>query len=238
MLIVVSCLSLLFIGIAFAVTPSNAKYILSGYNTMSEEERSAFDLEPYLAFFKRFHLFLGISLLLLYLIFHYGFDSYVAEIGVALYPILAYGYFVWQGRRYNRTSGKARRKRTALSVVTLLLVGAGVGLLLFVGLCDSRLQLEGSQLEMTGLYGQELELSDIRQVEVVKELPELTFKTNGFALAHHKKGWFRTRDGRIVKLLVNTRVQPFLKISTGKEEVYFSSEGADAEVWYRRLRRD
>jgi hypothetical protein len=238
MLIVVVFLSLLFIGIAFAVIPSNAKYVLSGYNTMSEAERNAFDLEPYLAFFRRFHLFLGFSLLLLYLIFRYGFDSYVAEIGVVLYPILAYAFFVWQGRRYNGAFGQASGKRTACGVVTLLLVGAGIGLLLFVGLRDSQLQLEGSRLEMTGLYGQELELSDIRQVEVVKELPKLTFKTNGFALAHHKKGWFRTRDGRTVKLLVNTRLQPYLKISTGKEEIYFSSEGADAEEWYRRLKKE
>ena len=38
----------LFILIAFLVHEGNARFLLSGYNTMSEEDRAAFDLNGFL----------------------------------------------------------------------------------------------------------------------------------------------------------------------------------------------
>ena len=61
-------LSSIFIAIAFIVNENNAKYLLSGYNTMSEEERMKFDIKSYIPFFRNFHIFLGISLLIISLI--------------------------------------------------------------------------------------------------------------------------------------------------------------------------
>jgi hypothetical protein len=38
--------------IAFFVTENNDKSLLSGYNTMSEQERQKFDIKSYIAYFK------------------------------------------------------------------------------------------------------------------------------------------------------------------------------------------
>ena len=68
MIIPAIILSLIFGSLGFIVTKNNAKYLLSGYNTMSEAQRAKMDLEGYLHFFKRFHIVLGISLLAITLI--------------------------------------------------------------------------------------------------------------------------------------------------------------------------
>ena len=48
-------MSLSYLVVAFVITPANARYLLAGYNTMSEEKRQAFDIERYLTiFFKPF----------------------------------------------------------------------------------------------------------------------------------------------------------------------------------------
>lgn len=46
--------AMLFVLIAYFINEENAKYLLAGYNTMSEEARSKFDIVGYLKFFKRF----------------------------------------------------------------------------------------------------------------------------------------------------------------------------------------
>ena len=61
MIYVILGLSLLFIGLGFLVTKENAKYLLAGYNTMSAEERKKVNLEKYIPFFRKFHIYLGIS---------------------------------------------------------------------------------------------------------------------------------------------------------------------------------
>jgi hypothetical protein len=44
--------SILYYAIGYFINKENAKYLLSGYNTMSDEERKKFDIENYLVFFK------------------------------------------------------------------------------------------------------------------------------------------------------------------------------------------
>ena len=57
MMLVILLLSFLFFILGFILNESNAKYLLSGYNTMSVEEQSNFNLKSYLNFFKKFHIF-------------------------------------------------------------------------------------------------------------------------------------------------------------------------------------
>ncbi|WP_041252056.1 DUF3784 domain-containing protein [Flavobacterium indicum] len=71
MIFAITFLSLIFLGLAFLVTENNAKYLLSGYNTMSEEERQKFDIKSYIAYIKNFHIFLGISIFIIGSILYY-----------------------------------------------------------------------------------------------------------------------------------------------------------------------
>jgi len=53
-------IDVVFIAIAYGVNEKNAKLLLAGYNTMSEQERKNFDLKSYLIYFKKF--FINISI--------------------------------------------------------------------------------------------------------------------------------------------------------------------------------
>ena len=61
----ITILGMVFLGVAFAITEKNAKYLLSGFNTLSKEKQQEFNLRDYLAYFKKFHVFLGVSILLI-----------------------------------------------------------------------------------------------------------------------------------------------------------------------------
>ena len=55
LLLTTGFMSLSYLAVAFVITPANARYLLAGYNTMSEEKQQAFDIDRYLAvFFKPF----------------------------------------------------------------------------------------------------------------------------------------------------------------------------------------
>ncbi|MDG2387531.1 MAG: DUF3784 domain-containing protein, partial [Flavobacteriaceae bacterium] len=46
--------SALYYAIGHFINKENSKYLLSGYNTMSDEKRKKFDIEGYLKIFKPF----------------------------------------------------------------------------------------------------------------------------------------------------------------------------------------
>ena len=99
MLNIIIGMSLFFVALAFLVTENNAKYLLAGYNTMNEENRKKVNIKAYMQFFRRFHIFLGISILIIGLIVQYFFSEMIIGVTLSLYPILAYVYFVWRGSK-------------------------------------------------------------------------------------------------------------------------------------------
>ena len=56
--------SLIYLSLGIFINSENARYLLAGYNTMSDVERSKFDIDSYLYFFKRFFKGLAVSCLL------------------------------------------------------------------------------------------------------------------------------------------------------------------------------
>ena len=60
MIVILLFLSVVFLGIGLLINPSNATYLLAGYNTLTPEKQARFPLIPYLKFFKKVHIFLGI----------------------------------------------------------------------------------------------------------------------------------------------------------------------------------
>lgn len=70
MIYVITGISLLFVAIGLIVTKRNAKYLLSGYNIINEEDRKKVDSKAYIPYFRNFHIFLGISFFGIWIIFN------------------------------------------------------------------------------------------------------------------------------------------------------------------------
>ncbi|ATA72838.1 hypothetical protein CGC49_05815 [Capnocytophaga sp. H4358] len=104
-MIAIVILSLCYIVVAFLVTEKNAEQTLSGYNTMSEEERKRVDIRTYIPFFKRFHLFLGISSFIGGTMILYFINEHWGVLFTVFYPLVIYPYFIWKGKKSDNNTG-------------------------------------------------------------------------------------------------------------------------------------
>jgi hypothetical protein len=215
-------LSLFFVAIGFIVTENNARYLLSGYNTMSEEERKKFDIKPYILYFRNFHIFLGISFLILGTVLIYLISENAGGIFLAVYPIPAYIYFIATSSKYSKgLSRKWNKIGVVILVGTLLFV---VGLLGY-GFKENKMTFNSESISFDGSYGETLTKSEIQTIELVSQLPEITLKTDGFALGTIKKGYFKTTNGEIVKLILNSDNKPFILLTkTNGKKIYYSAK--------------
>lgn len=234
MIYVLIGLSILFVAIGFIVTENNAKYLLSGYNTMSEEERKQVDLKSYIPYFRKFHIGLGIS----FLVLGYGislFNKNAAGIFLAVYPLLAYVYFVITSSNF---SGGLKTKSNKIGLIVLaggiILV---VGLLVF-GFKENKIVFDSQKIEFQGEYGETLASDQIKSIEIKNELPKIALRTNGFALGDIRKGYFKTENGEIVKLILNSAQKPYILFtkSDGKK-IYYSAKERPNEEILKELKR-
>lgn len=227
MIYVLLGISLLFVGIGLIVTESNAKYLLSGYNTMSEEDRKKVDIKAYIPDFRKFHLFLGVSLFLLGTAFTYLISEVAGGIFLTIYPLIAYIYFFITGRKqWKGVSSKGNKMAFIILVGSLLFVVGLMGL----GLKEDTLSLESETVVFSGSYGETLSPSDIQSIELVDQLPQITFKTNGFGLGSVRKGYFRTKEKEVVKLILNGDQKPIILMTkTDGKKIYYSARSASNE---------
>ncbi|MBO9615944.1 MAG: DUF3784 domain-containing protein [Dyadobacter sp.] len=234
MLTVAIIISLVLFSLGFIVTPGNAKYLLSGYNTMSEADRAKMDIVSYVKFFKRFHIFLGISELAGVLILN-AINTNLASGFMIMYPLLAYVYMIAVGNRYY-TGTSGQRVGTYIVMAILIVVVVGVGYLMFTGMKNSEIFLTTRTLEIKGLSGMKIAREDVTDFTVTDSLPDISSKANGFAAGEFAKGAFKTDDGRIVRLYINKKSHPFLLIRTVGDEIYFSSDAVSATELYNQLK--
>ena len=89
-----------FIGVAFLVNEKNAKYLLSGYNTMSKEEQESFDLKNYIIFFKKFFINLAIYSSLIYLTSYIVFEEASAAIIYCISILVTFPYIIYKGNKF------------------------------------------------------------------------------------------------------------------------------------------
>lgn len=228
-------LGVLFAAIGLIVTENNAKYLLSGYNTMSEEDRKSVDIKAYIPYFRKFHLFLGASLFLLGSAFTYLISEGAAGIFLSVYPILAYIYFFITGGKY-RKAGSFKRNTMALVILVGTLVFV-VGLMGY-GLKEDILILESDTVVFKGSYGEKFTHSEIQSIELVDQLPHITFKTNGFGLGSVRKGYFRTKEKEVVKLILNGDQKPIILFTkTDGKKIYYSARSTSIEDIIKEIRQ-
>lgn len=100
--LIILTLGSIFILLAFILTENNAKYILAGYNTMKPAEREKVDIKGYVRFFRRFHVVLGVSFVLLGCISKPLLPEAWHGWFIAIYPCLAYVYLGIKGQSFKK----------------------------------------------------------------------------------------------------------------------------------------
>jgi len=230
-------LGFLFFSMGFIITPSNAKYLLSGYNTMSSEDQEKFPIVEYLKAFKTFHIWFGIIYTLLSVIFHL-LDSDLVGYHLGITPILAYGYFFWTSRKYNEGLSSATKNNTTIGLIVLSLT-----LVFVVGLFiwsdrESSWTYENNQLEIQGPYGISLNISDLDSISLLKSLPEITIRSHGISTGKVAKGKFKGPNKARYHLLIDKPVGEVLALYPNREiPVLISLDGMDEKKLFLKIHK-
>lgn len=221
MLIILSILVVILYGVGIGLTRNNASYLLSGYNTMSEQERANFDLDGYLIYHRRFFTILALSSLIIGLLTYFIEDTFTISV-VAIFILLAMCYHLHKTREFNQNP---RKWYDYLAIVIMIGSILLVGWLTAAGLKPDRLTVTDNRVYLEGFYNDEFGLDEIDSLTVVNTLPNFVFKLNGLGMGAIKKGYFRASNGEKALLFISKTDNPnylFILKKNG-ERIYFNS---------------
>lgn len=228
MIIPILGLGLIFIIIGLWVNKRNAADVLSGYAHLSRQEKEKLDMTRVAVYFRRFHLFLGISTIIIGLSIHAVWGPSASIPFLVLFPLAAYLFYF--SHSMFRQEGKPSRV-ALVSIIILIITTLFVLILFRAGHAENTMQFEPGQWVIRGMYGEKIRPADIEYLEVVDTLPAIRLKLNGFATGRVRKGIFQTQDRRRIKLLIDTHEGPYLLLHRKSGDDFymaFRSKPADA----------
>lgn len=214
-------ISLLFIAIGFIITPNNAKTLLSGYNSMSTQERDNFLIEDFLKFFKLFHIFLGISFFLLSFFIIELFDEIYFGLFVSIYPLLFYVYMIFRSKKFYKNNDLKKNWKENLSIIILVAVLIFIVGLFYYSIKDNHVKIENNNLIIEGIYGDIFPLDQIENVKFIDSIPKNIKKENGIIVGEIVKGNFEINSNEIALFYINNNYERVLEIQLHNQKKIF-----------------
>lgn len=225
----------LLVLIALGINQTNARFLLSGYNTMSVERRSHFDLKGYLKVFKKYFLALGLISSATWLILALLGHSDWVVLSTPGLLLISLPYLVIKGQQYDHNKGKFRWVGTIVGIASLLVALAFVLHIFTLGMGENEIVMSDHAIEIGGMYAESIPLDDVVEVTLVDEIPAMNLRTNGFAAAGYRKGYFRTTNGETVKLFVQSDHPPFIRLRTETQTYYWNTGKRPTTIVYDEL---
>lgn len=207
-----------FIVVAFLV--NKFPKLLSGYDSIPDENKPAA---------KRLSvnmlLIIGIGVLVLGLVVSLaglsGIWSGAPILFILLVTVVYLVKYVKLGP-YENNSGKA-------SIVIMVLIVCAVIVSTLIGVREPEITISDQQMHISGIYGNDYNLTDIEYVTLKDETPVTTFKSNGFGMGGIKKGHFDVKGDGICLLFVSGNGK-CIRLKTKSDVIYINFDDETATV--------
>lgn len=226
-------LSLCGIGIKYYKT----YWLISGYNTMSEEDKKNVDIKNLGVFmanilFVMSGIILIASLLMLLEQMLAAGIVFFLIVPVSIYTVIKAQIYDANTRKQDGTT----KTGTKVLIGFLVLTMVGIGTLLYFSNKPAEYFIQDDTLRISGQYGEQIKLSDIVGITIEEQIPEIQFKSNGSDLGNKKKGYFKLKGIGQAKLFVDTQKPPFIFINVKSGlRILNTNESVETEKLYDSL---
>jgi hypothetical protein len=201
--------------IGFMVKYRRAYWLISGYNTMSKEKKQNVDIEGLANFTGNFCFALAVLIGVASALLAGGYDIAAGVLFAFLLPLSIFVIIKTQQYDHNsrNADGTMQRKsllKLGLTIAFLVIVGIGAGVLLYFSYQPTELLITEEYVQIKGMYGEKIPYTELKEVALIQEIPEITARTNGSSIGERRKGHFRLKDLGAAKLFLVSSQPPYI----------------------------
>ena len=207
-------IGLFMIGLGFLV--KSFPNLIAGYNTMSEDKKKNIDIKGLSTYMRNGLIIIGFTILIGYYVFNLIGLTMIAHSIVVFAILIGVTIMAVNAQKFDNN----KKKRTKLTYFILggLVVVFVMGLITY-GFIPSKTLISNDTIRYTGMYGIELKISDIENIELTdKSIPKIKTRTNGFSFGPIHKGTFKLDKFGKCRLLLHSDKPPYLIISKSDGE--------------------
>lgn len=224
---------LLLIGTGFLVKA--APDLIAGYNTMPKDKKKHVDLDGLSTLMRNGLIIIGLLTIIGYYLFKWVGFSQLANSSMLIVILSGTITMAIKARKFDHNQQKKTKQTYFILGFTVVFV---LGLI-FYGFIPTKTRVSEETVKFSGMYGFEMKISEIQSIELVKEIPNIEIRTNGFSFGSINKGTFKLTDWGKCKLFVQSGNQLFLIINStnGTKTIINDKNPTVTEDNYNKIKR-
>lgn len=225
------------------VHKGKAYFLISGYNTYSKEKKENVDVVSLgrlmgyygysnaAAFFiaGMFRVFGSETELIPVLVF-FGLSTMVLIVRAQKYD----------GNMHDEQGMMTRKGKIQTYLIVIILGGTFlfVGYMMYASSRDTRVTIDESGMEIHGMYGDTYLWTEVKELALLEEIPEITRRTNGSAIGSMLRGQFRMKEFGSVRLFIDADVSPYISfVQDGKRIIFNLGEESKTRELFEQMKK-
>lgn len=232
-LIVTQIILILIFGLlGWAIRFKKAYWLISGFASRPEEEKQQI-IENGLPQKTGTLLLSTAGIILLFLPLGFTSFKFVYEVQFGAMLVLLMGGLIY----LSKFEIPKKQKRSYI-MSTLLFIGVigSITALSVTSYQGYEMIVKGSNFEITGMYGDEWSINDIKKVELMEQMPEVTLRTNGIGLPTLAKGHFKVTGYGSSLLFIQKGSTPYVYIELENKHIFINDKDpAKTRDWFEQL---
>lgn len=223
---------LLFVVMGWALRKKKAYWLLSGFATRPKEEQLELIENGYLQKTGALLMLTGVGMLVLLPLTFTSF-IYTIEIQFGFMLVFLLGGLIYLSKYEVQ---KKRKRSYIISSTIFVAVNSFVVGLMFLGYQDYDLVTKNETFDITGIYGDDWNINDIQQIKLLENMPEVTYRQNGFGLATMSKGKFKVKGYGSCLLFIRKDSTPILYIELNNKKIFINGANSEeTQKWYNEI---
>lgn len=217
----------LFVFLGFAVHKLKWHFLISGYNTMSKEQKENVDVEKLGRAVGIYSYFIAVLFALIALVDWLDYPQLIMPLIFIL--IISTVFLIVKTQKYNHNlfdedgkwkQGASKQLKKPAIILSITLVAVAV--IFYFANTPVKIEAFDEGLEIGGMYGDTYMWNQMEQVTLLEQIPEIAMRTNGSAVGSMLQGHFKFENGEKAKLFVDKSKPPFIQFSYEGKTIIFN----------------
>lgn len=229
-------MAVLFLALGIAIGKYKCYWLISGYNTSSNEEKQKIDIENVGKNLAK------MSYIVAVINFLGAVAAYFLEAGIAvlvciLLMLIVIFYYAWKVQKYDHSSNsKAAKIILAITIVFVIAINIPI---FYAANKSSAVEISKDSIKVTGTYGKTIRKESISEIKLIDNLPEIKMRTNGISLGKIQKGNYKLEGINKGVLFLEDSNGPFIQITTKTYTVFinYKDDSKTADL-YNKLKSE
>ncbi len=223
--------AMLMIVIGILIRRFRFYWLISGYNTMTSEEKKNVDIEGLARVIGNYCYSLAALFIITAILYEIGYE-FTMPISIAI----VMGSTIWlviKAQSFDSNSHNADgsyKTKSKVAIGGLVITTIIVGVILLFAMQPATIELQQQAVTIHGFYGETLAFDQIAVISLEEQLPAITWRTNGSSTGSILKGNFKLEQIGAAKLFINKKVPPFISIVMEDGRRFYFNTGKTAET--------